>query len=526
MEAGFVAVTLKLLAVMVLVLANGFFVACEFSLVAVRRSRVDELVAEKRTGALRLKRAVTQLDAYLAATQLGITMSSLGLGWLGEPTIAALLTPLLAALPGPLSVVAAHSIAVVIAFTIITMLHIVLGELMPKSIALQRSERTALFVTGPLRLYLVAFLPAIALLNGTGNLLLRAIGLQPGSDEENLHSAEELRLLVTASYGAGMLHPTQREVVDRVFTLQKQRIANHLTPRSDIEWLDLEDNSERWRETARTTEYAWLPVGRSTVNTLVGSVRAKDVIGSAVLDASILARMASRRPMLVLVESMLVLSAFEQLRRAGTGVAIVVDEYGEVLGLVTLADLMTAFIGDVPDASGTGQADPVGRADDTWTLDAMLPVDEVKRLLDIQELPPRAGSRYHTLAGLFMELLVAVPCQGDTVTWENKCYTVTRMRGRRVEEILVRVMEAAPGPAGDGEAAQGSGLAHPVRPGQRVPVPSKQDAPAATVQQPEEPGCTGDAPAAKLVKVPQATPSSMFLPLPRRALGRSPHWFE
>lgn len=273
MEADFVSVTLKLLAILALVGANGFFVACEFSLVAVRRSRIDELVAEKRAGALQLKRAVTQLDVHLAATQLGITMSSLGLGWLREPTIAGLLTPLLSALPGSMSVVAAHSIAVVIAFTIITMLHIVLGELMPKSIALQRSERTALFVTGPLRLYLVAFLPAITLLNGTGNLLLRIIGLQPGSDEENLHSAEELRMLVTASYGAGLLHSTEREVVDRVFTLQKQRIANHLTPRPDIEWLDLEDTGKRWLDVAKVTEHAWLPVGRKTVNTLVGSVR-------------------------------------------------------------------------------------------------------------------------------------------------------------------------------------------------------------------------------------------------------------
>ncbi|HQT15674.1 MAG TPA: CNNM domain-containing protein, partial [Reyranella sp.] len=194
-----------ILAVLVLVATNGFFVAAEFSLVAVRRSRVTELVAAGRTNASALQHAVDNLDANLAATQLGITISSLALGWIGEPAIAHLIEPLLTALPGSLASFGSHAIAVAISFIIITALHIVLGELAPKSLALQRSEGTALWVVRPLGLFLFLLRPAILTLNGLGNLVLRLCGLQAGTGEESLHSPEELKLLVAASQEAGLL---------------------------------------------------------------------------------------------------------------------------------------------------------------------------------------------------------------------------------------------------------------------------------------------------------------------------------
>lgn len=217
-------------AVLILVAANGFFVAAEFSLVAVRRSRVAELVAAGRTNASALKRAVDNLDANLAATQLGITISSLALGWIGEPAIAHLVEPLLSALPGTLATASSHAIAVAISFIIITTLHIVLGELAPKSLALQRSEGTALWVVRPLGLFLFLLRPAIITLNGLGNLVLRLCGLRPGTGEESLHSPEELKLLVAASQEAGLLQHSQQEVVERVLTIGDRRIGDIMTP--------------------------------------------------------------------------------------------------------------------------------------------------------------------------------------------------------------------------------------------------------------------------------------------------------
>jgi putative hemolysin len=196
--------------VLLLVLANGFFVAAEFALVAVRRSRVEQLVAEAHPAAKNLQRAVSHLDAYLAATQLGITMASLGLGWLGEPAIAHLLEPLLEEiLPENIATVGSHTLSVVFAFTVMTSLHIVLGELAPKSLALQRPENTSLWVIKPLEIYLTIFRPAVQLLNSLGNLVLSWLGLQVGS-EEAVHSPEEIRLLIAAVRQAWLALPKNR----------------------------------------------------------------------------------------------------------------------------------------------------------------------------------------------------------------------------------------------------------------------------------------------------------------------------
>src|SRR5262245_20524975 len=253
---------LGLLAIGFLVLANGFFVAAEFSLVAVRRTRVVELVAAGRTNAVALQRSVSNLDANLAACQLGITMSSLALGWIGEPALAHLIEPLLSPVLGAFAVAGSHVAAVVIAFTIITTLHIVLGELAPKSLALQRSEGTALWVAQPLALFLVLFRPAIGALNGLGNLVLRLCGLRPGTGEESLHSPEELKLLVSASQEGGLLQKSQQEVVERVFNIGDRRISSIMTPRPEVDWIDLDDDRDEILRAIRASSHDQLLVGK------------------------------------------------------------------------------------------------------------------------------------------------------------------------------------------------------------------------------------------------------------------------
>lgn len=203
----------KLVAVFGLVAANGFFVAAEFALVGIRRSRVDELVALGQPRAGLLLRTVDNLDANLAATQLGITISSLGLGWIGEPALACLIEPAFSSF-GALAGTASHAVAVSVAFGIITIFHIVLGELAPKSFALQRPERTALWIVHPLSLFLVLFRPVIFLLNTLGNAVVRLFGLEPGHAEGRLHSTEELKLLVAASRNAGLVDQAQQDVVE------------------------------------------------------------------------------------------------------------------------------------------------------------------------------------------------------------------------------------------------------------------------------------------------------------------------
>ena len=288
-----------LLAVLALVAANGFFVAAEFSLVAVRRSRVAELAANGRRNASALQRALVNLDANLAATQLGITISSLALGWIGEPALAHLIEPALSFLPTSVAIVGAHAIAMVISFAIITALHIVLGELAPKSLALQRSESTALWVVRPLGVFLFLLRPAILALNGLGNLVLRAVGLRPGTAEESLHSPQELTLLVQASQDAGILQDAQEEVVVRALTIGGRRIADIMTARPDVDWINADEPRERMLRVLRTSRHAQLLIARGSIDAPLGMVAKQDLLDQVLDDQPLDPMGLVREPLVV-----------------------------------------------------------------------------------------------------------------------------------------------------------------------------------------------------------------------------------
>src|SRR5439155_19530904 len=224
----------RLAGVLALVFANGFFVAAEFSIVTVRKTRIDQLVAEGDRRARAVRRAVSDPDPYIAATQLGITMASIGLGWIGEPALASMIQPGFAFLPAPIAETTAHSIAVAIAFAIITALHIVLGELAPKTIALEHSEATALWVVNPTEIFMRVFWPFIRLLNGTGKAVVNLLGLRGPSRHALVHSEEELKMLVTASQEAGVLEEQEEQMLHRVFDFADLTAGQVLIPRTEL----------------------------------------------------------------------------------------------------------------------------------------------------------------------------------------------------------------------------------------------------------------------------------------------------
>jgi putative hemolysin len=420
-----------LFAVLALVLANGFFVAAEFALVAVRRSRVAELVAERRTNANALLRATDGLDAYLAATQLGITISSLALGWVGEPAIAHLIEPLLAWLPGLVSSAAAHTIAVVIAFVLITSLHIVLGELAPKSLALQRSERTALAVIRPLGLFLLVFRPAILFLNGLGNGVLRLCGLEPGHGEGAQHSTAELNLLVEASREAGLIREAQQEAVERIFGLGVRRLREIMTPRHEVRWVDLDDDHDGILRSVRLCHHAHVVVSRGTIDEVVGVLRKQDLLDQ-MLDGRAPDVAAAMRPPNVVHEAMTVLAGLESFQRNPVQLAVVVDEYGSLEGIVTQTDLLEAIAGDIPDADE--EPDVVEREDGSLLMDGMMPAAEAFERLAFAEPPD--SDEFNTLAGFVIFQLGRIPATGDAVVARNWRLEVVDMDGRRVDKVL------------------------------------------------------------------------------------------
>ena len=422
---------LGILAVLVLVAANGFFVAAEFSLVAVRRSRVAQLVAAGRRNAKALQRATSQLDANLAACQLGITISSLALGWIGEPALARLIEPLLAGVLGQFALAGAHVVAVAIAFLIITALHIVLGELMPKSLALQRSERTALAVVRPLWLFRVLLWPAIVALNGLGNWLLRLCGLRPGTAEEALHSPEELKLLIAASQEGGLLQPAQQELVERVLSIGNRRITDIMTPRVDIEWIDTEDPREETLKVIRDCRHEQVLVGKGGIDEPLGMVLKKDLLDQ-VLEGKALDVMAAIRQPIAIPEPMTIFRVLEQFKRAPVRLATVLDEYGVLQGIVTQTDLLEAIAGELPEVEGE-EPGIVERADGSLLIDGMLSAPDAFDRLGLKERPE---GDFHTVAGFALSALGHLPQAGEEFEYEGWRFEIIDLDGRRIDKVL------------------------------------------------------------------------------------------
>jgi CBS domain containing-hemolysin-like protein len=420
------------LAVIFLVAANGFFVAAEFALVSVRRSRVTELAAAGRRNAASLQKAVDSLDSNLAATQLGITISSLALGWVGEPALAHLIEPLLLWLPGTWQAAASHTVTVIVAFVIITSLHIVLGELAPKSLALQRSEGTSLAVVRPLGLFLFVFRPAISVLNGLGNLVLRFFGLQPGAGEGSFHSPQELKLLVAESHEAGLLNQAQQQLVERVFNIGDRHIADIMTPRLDVDWIDADDTPEQILATVRECQHEQLLIARGSIDEPIGMVLKKDLLDQ-VLDGKPIDPMAVIKNPLVVHEGSSVFRVLDSFKKNPVRLAMVIDEYGSLEGIVTQTDLLEAIAGDIAGSTNT-DPDVVARPDGTLLISGAMPAYDAFDALGFAEKPESEG--YNTIAGFALDILGYIPQITDTFEYAGWKFEIMDMDGRRIDKIL------------------------------------------------------------------------------------------
>jgi putative hemolysin len=432
---------LKLVAVLILVLANGFFVAAEFALVSVRRSRVAELVQEGRPNALFLQKVTDGLDAYLASTQLGITISSLALGWLGEPALAHVVEPMLRWIPGGWSEAASHGVAVAIAFLIITSLHIVLGELAPKSLALQRSERTALWVVRPLAVFTFVFHPAIQGLNRLGNGVLRLCGLKPGHGEGAHHSPEEFRLLFTASQEAGLIQQAQSDAVSRVLSVTDREVNDIMTPRVDLHWLDLDDGHEDILKAIAECPHEQIVACRGGIDEFVGVVQKRDLL-SQLLSGQTLDVAAAVRVAPVIPEHLPVLRALEQFRSKPVRTAFVVDEYGCLEGILTQTDLLEAIAGEIPGSEGEEPL-VVEREDGSLLIDGSISAHDAFARLGFPD-PDAGESDYNTVAGFAISRIGRIPETGARFSFAGWDFEVVDMDNRRIDKILASRPAARP----------------------------------------------------------------------------------
>lgn len=348
MDMSVVGTVLGILAVPLLVLTNAFFVAAEFALVAVRRTRVDEMVNARRVGAMAVKNAIENLDDAIAATQLGITLASLALGWVGEPTVARVIQPGLSFLPDTWRFITAHGLATAIAFTLITFLHVILGELAPKAVSLQRPDFVALWVSQPLMLFAKAMRPIIAIMNGTGNLVVRMAGFEPVSGHQMVHSVDELALLIEETRRAGVLPRDQAEYVRNVFRLPAKRVRDCLVPRERMACLDLNSSEEKILDAVREGAHTRMPVYEGDPQNIVGIVNTKDLFHLFSLRGMVVLDDAMYPPIFVDPDRP-ISEVLRQFRRARRPMAIVRDPRGGVLGIITMEDIVEEIIGEIED---------------------------------------------------------------------------------------------------------------------------------------------------------------------------------
>jgi putative hemolysin len=337
-----------LLAIPALIATNGVFVAVEFALVAIRKTRVEEMVRLGFKGAKKLEVALNQLDRSIAATQLGITLASIGLGWLGEPVLARLVEPWFASLSSAWSGVATHSAATITAFILITYLHVVFGELLPKNLALQLTDRTALWLSAPLLVFTRLTRPLTLLISGTANAIVRLLGFEPARGEEMVHSVEELALLIEDTEEAGILKHDQAEFVQNVFRLSGKRVRDCLVPRDKMAALELSASPDKVLEAVRQGAHTRMPVYEGEFDNIVGIVNTKDLFylfslrGVVVLEDAIY-------PALFVKPSETMDNVLRLFRRSHRPMALVRDDDSKILGLITLEDVLEEIVGDIED---------------------------------------------------------------------------------------------------------------------------------------------------------------------------------
>ena len=431
------AALLRVLGAFALVAMNGFFVIAEFSLVSVRRTRIDELIAQGNARARVVRKAIEDPDRFIAATQLGITLASLGLGWMGEPAFADLLAPLLIAIPGPWDDVLAYSIAGGLAFAIITFLHVVLGELAPKSVALQNAERASLIVARPIAFTETIFRPAIWLLNGTGNGLLKLLGLRAASGHERVHSVEELKMLVRESQEGGAIEAHQEEMLQKVFRFGERQVREVMIPRPDVIGVDADATVQDLLGLFTEASHARFPVYEDDLDNIVGIVAVKDVLRAlaqqpADMDAPVRSLV---RPASFVPETVAVADLFADMRASHNQMAIVIDEYGGTAGVVTLEEVVEEIVGRLSDELVASEEAVVEVDEGVLEVDAQLRIDEVNEQLDLN-LPE--GEHYETVAGLVLSQLQRIPVVGDVLHHGDMELRVTRMKGPKIERVQIR----------------------------------------------------------------------------------------
>ena len=432
-------IVFEVLLVLCLVLANGVFAMSEMSIVSSRRVRLQHLAEGGDGGARAALELSDNPNRFLSTVQIGITVIGILAGAVAGAGLARILASQVALVPQfePYS----ETIGLTVVVAAIGYLSLVLGELAPKRIALARAERIASLIARPMRFLSIVASPAVRLLGVSSDAVVRLLGVSETKGPPI--SEQEIRILIRQATEAGVFAVKEQEMVESVFHLGDRTVSSIMTPRPDVVFLDIDDTSDHLREVLSTHRFSRFPVRGNREDDVAGIVRAKDILVRVLEGEGVDLRSVIRKALFV-PETASAVKTLDQMKAARAHSALVVDEFGVVVGMITYHDVLEAIVGELPSADRPDEERVVRREDGSWLVDGQLPIDEIVELLDVGKRTAGLKGPYHTIGGFVAARVGAVPRVADRVTWGGFSFEVVDMDGRRVDKLLVSRTEATP----------------------------------------------------------------------------------
>ena len=430
---------LDLLAILLLILANGVFALSEIAVVSARKARLQQLANEGSRRAAAALKLAAHPNEFLATVQVGITLVGIFAGAFAGATVSHMLAQEVAKVPA----LARYSEAIALGIVVmaITYVSLILGELVPKRLALLAPERVASLVARPMTLLARAAAPVVSLLSGSTSLILRLLGAKPSNDPPV--TVEEIRLLIGQGTEAGAFERAEQQLIERVMRLDDRHLTTLMTPRRELSWLDAADGAAEVAAKIAAAPFTRFPVARGELDDHLGYVHVRDLLRPVLAGEAIDLAALVRQPLLV-PENTRPLALLEQFRSSGTHLAFVVDEYGGIEGLVTLNDMLTALVGDLPSRGESVEPPAVRREDGSWLVDGTMPLDELRELVAVPRHPGEERAAFKTLGGFLMHRLGRIARTGDRVEWGELRFEVVDMDGHVIDKVLI-----TPPPAGE-----------------------------------------------------------------------------
>jgi len=429
------SMTIEILMVLLLIVINRVFAMFEIAMVSSRKARLQQRGADGNKGAKIALEMLKKPNRFLSTVQIGITLVGIFTGAFGGAALAAPLAELIRKIHWLASY--ADALSLVFVVVLITYFSLVIGELIPKRLAMNKPEETVSRMAGTMRFFSKLARPFVNLLSKSTDFGVRLLGIKPS--KEPIITEEEIKILVEQGRQIGVFEDAEKDMVSGVFRLGERRVDALMTPRTEIDWVDIEDSPAKIKDTLVKCEYSRIPVAKGDLDQVLGVVDVKDLLGINLEDPGF-DLIDYARPAIFVPENTQALKALEVFRESGVHNALVIDEYGGLQGMVTLFDVLEAIVGDIPLNSEDTDQLAIQRADGSWLFDGLIVIDELKEILDIDEMPDEDRAAYQTLSGFIMGQLGSIPKAGQYFEWERFRFEVVDMDGRRVDKVLVSLL--------------------------------------------------------------------------------------